>query len=308
MGSSQDAKILVIGGSGFVSGTIARTAVAQGARVWVVTRGQKQVPEGVTAIVADRQDREGFARAIAATGEKWDYVMDCIGFKADDARQDVEVFGKRTPRLFFISTDFVYDPAYRQFPQPEENDHFLTDDSYGANKRRCEEQIIGGRAGDMKYTIVRPCHIYGPGSLLGCLPEHGRDKQLLARLRAGEALRLVGAGYFLQQPIFVRDLAEFALSARANPNAYDQIYNMYGPDIIESRYYYRVIAGFLGVPLKIEELPVDRYREEHPENISFLTHRIASLDKMRGHGLKVPATRIEAGLREQFDALVAAGH
>ncbi|MHB0877055.1 MAG: NAD-dependent epimerase/dehydratase family protein [Anaerolineae bacterium] len=306
MGQESGARVLVIGGSGFVSGTVARTAVAQSNRVTVVTRGQRGLPDGVTGIVADRQDREGFAKAVAAAGGTWDYVLDCIGFKADDARQDVEVFRGRTPRLLFISTDFVYDPAYRKFPQPEEENHFLTDDSYGANKRRCEEVLLGSDLGDMRYTIIRPCHIYGPGSQLGCLPRHGRDRQLIARLRAGEALELVGAGYFLQQPIFVRDLAEFVLSARTNANSFNQIYNMYGPDIIESRYYYKVVADYLGVPLKITELPVDRYREEHPEELSFFTHRIASLDKMRAHGLRVPATPIEQGLREQTEALLSA--
>lgn len=39
------AKILVIGGSGFVSGTLARTARDQGHEIWIVTRGQKPHPE-----------------------------------------------------------------------------------------------------------------------------------------------------------------------------------------------------------------------------------------------------------------------
>jgi len=306
MGHDSSARILIVGGSGFVSGTIARTAVAQGDQVTVVTRGQRQPPTGVSAIVADRQDRAAFAEAIAAAGGTWDYVLDCIGFKAEDARQDVAVFRGRTPQLFFISTDFVYDPAYRRFPQPEDTSHFLTDDSYGANKRRCEEVLLTADRGDMHYTIVRPCHIYGPGSQLGCLPKHSRDPRLIERLRAGETLELVGGGYFLQQPVFVRDLAEFALSTRGNRNAYDEIYNLYGPDIIESRYYYRLVAEYLGVPLKVAEIPVDRYRDEHPEDVSFLTHRIASLEKMRAHGLKVPATPIKQGLREQTEALLRA--
>ena len=31
----------------------------------------------------------------------------------------------------------------------------------------------------MQWTILRPCHIYGPGSQLGCLPLHGRDPKLI---------------------------------------------------------------------------------------------------------------------------------
>ena len=73
--------------------------------------------------------------------------------------------------------------------------------------------------GKMGWTILRPCHIYGPGSQLGCLPEHGRDPQLINRLRMGEVLRLVGGGHFLQQPILARDLSETIISVVGNPAA-----------------------------------------------------------------------------------------
>lgn len=307
MGQNRRAKVLIIGGSGFVSGTLARMAVDHGHQVWIVTRGQKEVPAGVAALVADRKDRAAFAEAIASAGTEWDVVYDCIGYFADDARQDVEVFRQRTPHLGFISTDFVYDPPRRRVPQPEDSPYCLTDDSYGANKRRCELELINGDTGDMKWTIIRPCHIYGPGSELGCLPKHARDPELLRRLRDGEALELVGAGYFLQQPIFVRDLAAFFLSIMGNANSYGQIYNMYGPDIIQSRDYYQIIAEVLGTTARIAEIPVDRYREDHPEHVSFLCHRVATLDKMRAHGLAVPSTSIEEGLREHTESKIAEG-
>src|SRR5690606_28747557 len=102
-------------------------------------------------------------------------------------------------------------------------------------------------------TILRPCHIYGPGSQLGCLPEHGRDPRLIERLRAGQTLRLVGGGHFLQQPVRAPDLAAMALSAVGNSAAAGQVFNAAGPDVIESRDYYRIIADLLGVPLTIVE-------------------------------------------------------
>jgi len=296
--------LLLIGGSGFASGTIARVAQRRGYRVWAITRGQRQLPEGVTGLEADRHDSAAFERAVDRPGVRWDFVVDCIGFMAPDARQDVAVFRQRAPQLAFISSDFVFDPARRRFPQPEETENYLADDSYGANKRRCELELLNGDCGDMEWTIVRPCHIYGPGSQLGCLPLHGRDPLLIARLRAGEGLKLVGGGYFLQQPIFVRDLANVILSAHGNPNAYRQIYCTAGPDIIESRDYYETVAEVLGVGLEVEEIPVDAYRREHPENVSFLCHRIYSLDKLSAHGLDVPSTPINSGLREHTKSLL----
>ena len=295
--------ILLIGGSGFVSGTLARTALAAGHKVWTVTRGQRPLPDGVTPVVADRRDRAAFQQAIAQLPVQWDLVVDCIGYGVEDAQQDIAVFRDRARHFVFISTDFVYDPAQRRFPQPEESDHYLAD-GYGGQKRQCELAFLNGDTGPMAWTIVRPCHIYGPGSLLGCLPLHSRDAQLLTTLKAGQPLRLLGGGYFLQQPIFAQDLAQTILSCVGNPNCHSQIYLTAGPDLIESREYYRIIAEILGVNLQVEDVPVDEFLAANPDRLSFACHRIYDLSKLRQHGLHVPATPISEGLRQQVASLL----
>jgi nucleoside-diphosphate-sugar epimerase len=295
--------MLIIGGSGFVSGTLAREAAARGRRVWTVTRGQRPMTKGVTALVADRHDTQAFERAVAGAKTKWDMVVDSICYELQDMKQDIALFRDRTRQFVFISTDFVFDPAFRKFPQPEESDHYLTE-LYGGKKRQCELELINADAGRMKWTIFRPCHIYGPGSQLGCLPLHGRDPQLIQKMRAGETLRLVGGGHFLQQPIFARDLARLILSAAGNRKTYGKIFCAAGPDIIESREYYRIIADILGVGLKVEEVSVSQYRQENPGQRSFLCHRIYDLSRLRAAGLKVPATPIAKGLKEHVRSLL----
>src|SRR3954466_13190771 len=104
-------KVLILGGSGFLSGTMARCAQRDGHTVTIVTRGTKPIPAGMQNIVADRKDRPAFAQAIAQSNHSWDLVVDCIGFDADDARQDLEVFASRAGQLVFISTDFVLSPV-----------------------------------------------------------------------------------------------------------------------------------------------------------------------------------------------------
>ncbi|MGI5817868.1 MAG: NAD-dependent epimerase/dehydratase family protein [Armatimonadota bacterium] len=301
--SGRSLNILIIGGSGFVSGTLARVARDAGNRVWTITRGEKPIPEGVHSLIADRKDHAAFAAAIEGAGAHWDLAVDCIGYQPEDARQDVEVLSPRVSHLVFISTDFVFDPRKRAFPQPCSNPHFLTGEGYGPGKRACEEVLLASDT-QMRWTVLRPCHIYGPGSQLGCLPEHGRDAKLIERMRAGEPLRLVGGGHFLQQPIFARDLAELALSARWSELAHRGIYCAAGPDIIESVRYYEIIADILEVKLRVEEVPVAETRERHPEWASFLCHRIYDLTPLRLAGLKVPNTPIGEGLTEHVVSLI----
>ena len=70
--------VLIIGGSGFVSGTLARRAVAAGHRVWIVTRGSRPTPDGVLRITVDRKDRTAYTKAITGLDVTWDLVADCI--------------------------------------------------------------------------------------------------------------------------------------------------------------------------------------------------------------------------------------
>ena len=176
--------ILIVGGSGFLSGTLAGVAMKQGYRVWTITRGQRPLPDGVQSLIVDRHDEERYATAVASTQTEWDMVVDCIGFVPADIEQDVAVFRQRTPHLVFISTDFVYDPKQRKLPQNEQDAYYVVE-GYGADKRRCELALMAADTREMAWTILRPCHIYGPGSQLGCLPLHSRDEKLISRLPSG---------------------------------------------------------------------------------------------------------------------------
>lgn len=297
-------RLLIIGGSGFVSGTLAREAIARGYDVQVLTRGNRPVPGGVMPIVADRKDQDAFRTTIAAIDQTWDLVVDCIGFAPEDAEQDVELFRTRTKQFVFVSTDFVFDPEKRRFPQTEDGDYRT--DRYGGLKRECELIFEKSDCGEMAWTVVRPCHIYGPGSELGCLPNHGRDTTLIETMRGGQPLGLVGGGYFLQQPIFAADLAALILSVDGNDKAYNAIFQAAGPDIVESRTYYQIVADILGVPITIDEIPVAQTLAEQPERSDFFCHRIYDLTKLETSGLAVPSTPLVVGLEKHVAAKLVA--
>ncbi len=295
--------ILIIGGSGHVSGALSRAAVAAGHHVTILTRGRRPIPSGVTALTADRKDSVT-VKEVLPENLVWDLVVDCIGYEVEDARQDVELFSGCAKQFAFISTDFVFDPPHRRFPQPFDNPHFLSDGSYGAEKRRCELEFINGHTQEMQWTIFRPCHVYGPPSELGCLPEALRDPQLLRKMEAGEPVRLVGGGHLLQQPILVTDLASLVLSVLDNPLSHRKIYCAAGPDIVASCEYYEIVARILGVPVQFEEMPMAEALRQHPEWSSFLCHRIYDLAPLRLDGLKVPNTPIAEGLAEHTEWLL----
>jgi nucleoside-diphosphate-sugar epimerase len=294
-------KVLIIGGSGHVSGAVSRECLKQGFEVTILTRGQRPVPDGVKVLQADRRDADAMRRLFNETNDFYDAVFDCICYEPEAMEIMLELFRLRTRQLLFVSTDFVFDPAKRSFPQPEDapfladNDGGLQD--YGFKKRACENLLLAETSGEFSWTIFRPCHIYGMFSQLGCFPGHCRDPELIGRLQRGEVLTLVDGGHFLQQPLEVNDLAKTMVSAVGLPGAQREIFNMAGPDIVESWTYYRIIADTLGVKLKIRSIPLAEYIQLHPEHKPFLCHRIYNHEKLHAAGLAVPETPLTEGLR-----------
>ena len=303
MRTAQSLSVLVIGGSGFLSGTIASYAHERGHRVWALTRGTRRVPEGVNALQADRRDPSAWRRAILEQDRHWDLVIDCIAYEAEDARQDIETFHDRSSHLVLISTDFVYATERRTIPITEEGTPFAAT-GYGGKKRQCEEVLLQHTSGPMAWTVLRPTHIYGPGSLPGCLPLHSRDAHLLERIAGGAPLVLVGGGYFLQQPIFARDIAEICLEVPRATGARGGIFNLAGPDTIEARHYYQVIASVLGTETTILETSASEYLRAHPDHSPFLAHRVFDLSRLAAAGLPLPRTPLADGLREHVTHLL----
>lgn len=299
---SNKYKILILGGSGFISGTLAARAIEQGHEVWVVTRGNNPIPKGVKSIKADRHNNEAFKKSIIKAKTKWDAVFDCICMKPEDAKQDIDVFKELTQHMIILSTDFVYEPSKIKFPQGEACEHYVSG-GYGGNKRLCELEFLSADTGDMAWTVLRISHVFGPGSKLGSFPAHTRDEHLIENMLAGQPISLVGGGHFLQQPTFVADLAELMINCIGNVKTYNQIFCAHGPEVIEAKRYFEIIAAILNVKLTIKDIPFDPYLAEHPEHKPFLCNRIYDLTKLKNTGIKMPSTTVEEGLRIHVESL-----
>lgn len=289
-------KLLILGGSGQLSGRIAELAMQQGHDVWTLSRGLRPLPPGVHALTADREDDASVRRAIDGANTRWDACIDCNGRTPKTAAQCVKIISRHTERFVVVSTDSVYHPAHKDVPQDESNEHYLTDGGYGATKRLMEECFI---ASGLNCTIFRPGHIFGAGFQLGCYPEHTRQPDLLAHLRAGKPLRLVGGGEFLIHPIYVDDLALAILDCIGKPAAFRQIFCIGGTDVVTNADYYRLLGRIIGCDVTIETVPLDGYLEAHPQYSGHLCHRSYDMTKLRRAGVRVPCTSLEDGLREQ---------
>ena len=154
-------RVLVLGGSVFLSREVAARAVASGHDVVAVTRGRSgAVPEGVRHVVADRE--AGLPAAL--TGERFDVVVD-VTDSPGQARAAVAAWPDA--HWVYVSTVSVYadpsavggpDTLAAHAPAPEDVDPAGDPEAYGRLKVACELAV---RRGASSWVIVRPGLIVG---------------------------------------------------------------------------------------------------------------------------------------------------
>ena len=85
-------------------------------------------------------------------------------------------------------------------------------------RQQAEDQI---RSSNLKWTIVRPTMIYGA-------PDDRNMIKLIKFIDKSPCIPVLGSGKYLQQPIFVEDLAKAIVGALISDNAIGKVYNVSG--------------------------------------------------------------------------------
>jgi nucleoside-diphosphate-sugar epimerase len=203
-------KLLVLGGSMFLSRAVAEEAVRRGHEVTCACRGSSgSVPEGARHVVTDRA--AGLPGELA---EEFDAVVD-VARHPSWVRAAVARFPGA--HWVFVSTINVYEdettpgggPGTLPLRAPIHDDVDLkeTPEAYGPMKVACEEVVQQGATSAM---VVRPGLIVGPGD------PTGRFTYWPARLGAladGDEVLAPGSPDDVVQVIDVRDLADWIVSA-----------------------------------------------------------------------------------------------
>ena len=217
-----EVKLLVLGGSVFLSRAVAADAVRRAHEVTCANRGASgSVPDGASLVLWDRS--EPVPAELRAVADSFDAVVD-VGRYPSWTRSAVAAFPRA--HWVFVSTVNVYPdphppggtPATLLLHQPLHDDVELTssDDAYGRMKVACEEIVRDGVASS---TTIRPGLIVGPGD------PTGRFTYWPARLADGGQALAGGDPASNLQVIDVRDLASWIVScAEARlPGDYDGV-------------------------------------------------------------------------------------
>jgi nucleoside-diphosphate-sugar epimerase len=243
-------RVLILGGTAWLGGVVARYAVDQGHAVTCLARGESgSVPDGARLVTGDRNRPDAYQ---ALVDTRWDLVVD-VSRQPGQVRSALNALSDTSERWVFVSSGSVYADHSRpgaglETPLlPALDGDEATMDTYGEGKVACEEACWSARGDDV--LVARSGLIVGygdPSDRLGYWP----GRFALAQEDGGPVLvpeRTDRPAQFLD----VGDLAGWIVDAglRGVTGAVDA----YGPrrvlrDVLAVA---REVAGFSG-----EEVPV----------------------------------------------------
>jgi 2'-hydroxyisoflavone reductase len=220
---SPGGNLLVLGGTGWLSGLIAKAAVARGANVTCLARGTTgKVPDGARLVRADRT-QPGAYREVA--GADWDDVVD-VTRDAGQAESVVAALAGRAAHWTYVSSGAARLVGARRpdaapgVPAPGRPGENAPRGEYPLAKLASERAVLAGM-GD-RAAVVRVGLIGGPGDV------SDRTGYWPARFRvAGDGPVLVPAAD--EQDVRFIDARDFALWLSGPAAACTGIFQAEGP-------------------------------------------------------------------------------
>jgi nucleoside-diphosphate-sugar epimerase len=227
----------------------------------LVSRGKawRPVPAGVRAVNGDIRDA---AWARAALGrERFDVVVEWVGYVPSHVQLDIELFGGRVGHYVFISSASVYDPHALRLPiteaAPRGNPYW----AYARDKIACEERVFEAfRRDGFPATVVRPSHTYDVEKL----PVRG-GWTVVDHMRRGLPVVVAGSGASLWTLTHHDDFARGLVPLLGVDAAIGEAVHITADDALSWNEIYETLARAAGANLRAVHVPCDVIAEIDPE-------------------------------------------
>ena len=247
------ARVLLLGGSGFMGARTARLLAESGHEVWTLTRGSRPVPSIAHALHGDRRDPAALAAVLE--GRRFDFTVDFCSFDAADVEAVLLVPRAALGRYVLISSGQVYlvteaprtpyreeDSAFPLRPEPAEHSRDHAQWRYGVGKRRAEAAALALRASHgMRATVLRLPIVHGEADPTLRLWAY------LERMLDGGPLLLPEGGVSPTRFLYAGDVAEVLRTLLEGEPPSEPVYNLAEPDVVTLREFLERVARAAGV-------------------------------------------------------------
>ena len=288
-------RVLILGGTEFISLHLVRALLAAGHDVVVLNRGHRpeRLPSTVTRLVADRLDHGAIRNVLE--GAQFGALVDVTyaPTRGADVTAVLDALEGRLGQAVLISTGRVYDHAL-PIPFDEDTPRNLYWGEYARNKIEGEDALFARhRERGLPITIVRPTHVYGP------LNTRNNETFVFDRLVRGRPVLVPGHGGWLRQFGHVEDLADAIVACLGVPAAYGRAYNVSGEEVVTQVGFAEVIADVMKRRLEIVHVPAKAVG--FGQNLVYDCHAVYTTDRIRAElGVRSRYT-LAAGIAQTFE-------
>jgi nucleoside-diphosphate-sugar epimerase len=260
-------KVLFIGGTGNISSSVSRLAIARGVELFHLNRGQRKSPiPGVNTIIGDITDP---AISILLKDHSWDAVVNWIAFEEKDIERDYQLFKNKTRQYIFISSASVYQrPATSPFvteSTPLANPFW----QYSRNKIACEDGLLSHyRQDSFPVTIVRPSHTYDtaiPIPIGGWL-----EYTTVDRIKKGKKIIVHGDGSSLWTLTHADDFAKGFVGLIGHQQAIGHAFHITSDEVLTWDQIHIAVAEAVGQEPNIVHIASDTLAHFNPEYVGGL--------------------------------------
>jgi nucleoside-diphosphate-sugar epimerase len=282
-------RVLVIGGTEFISLHLVRALQRDRHEVTVLNRGRRpeRAAAGVRTLVADRKDAAALRRALA--GERFDGLVDVTyaPTTGEDVQALLAALEGRVGHAIFVSTGRVHDHAVA-LPISETTPRTLYWGEYARLKIAGEDAYM---ASGVPATVVRPTHVYGP------LNTRNNETFFFDRLVRGRPILVPGDGGWLRQFGHVEDLADAMAAMLGDRRAMGQSYNVTGEEVVTQVGFVDLVADVVGRPATVVYAP----NAPFGQNLAYDCHAVYTTTKIRRDlGIR-PRYTLAAGLAQTYE-------
>lgn len=287
-------ELLVMGGTEFVSRSVAEYFVNKGYEVSILTRGKKNIEiEGIKRhIIADRRNKDQLKQLRDFTFE---YVIDINAYTEEDVKSLIECIDRsQLKRYVLCSTGGVYLTSEHVLSEDDETGHNKSLGSYGLNKLEAENYAFRMyRENGLPACAFRPTYIYGKYNGIY------REGYFFDTIENDEILPIPQSNNKMQF-ILIDDLVKFIHSTLDNDRVLGEAYNITHDECVT---FNEIVNAFESVMEKKADCHVVKNTDFNA--LAYFPYYdmpyMLSIEKLKSHNLHVPEYNLEDGLRIAYE-------
>lgn len=285
--------VLVMGGTTFVSSSLAQHLIGQGYTVDILTRGLKTVDyDGFRHhLICNRKSRDEMQETLR--GRKYEIIFDVSAYTRDDVEVLINsIDTSLLKKYIFCSSGGVYKPSNAVIKECFETGENPNWRDYGINKKEAEDYI---KNSGLPFIIFRPTYIYGENNSLY------RETYFFDRITSNKIIPMPYGKNIRTQFIYISDLVRVFESAIRNEKA-SKVYNVTNPVTVSWEEYIRKCGEAVGTSPRIKKIDVNQVKLDPRSYFPFrdVTYML-DIEELQKDGFYIPEISLEEGLKRAYN-------